>query len=78
MHYHNVLGSSCPWNGPPDSQSHGDTIQLSPVDAHEPILEVGFCKFALTPVVLEVAAEAYITGICEKSTLHSDEPMGLI
>ena len=51
----NAQGSSCPWNDPPDSQSHGNTIQLSPVDAHGPILEVGFWEFALTPMALEVA-----------------------
>ena len=63
---------------PPDSQSHGNAIQLSPVDTHEPILEVGFWEFALTPVALEVASEAHVTGICEKLTLHAGEPMKLI
>ena len=62
----------------PHSQSHGNVIQLSPVDAHEPILEVGFWEFALTPVALEVAAKAYVAGICEKLTLHAGEPMGLV
>ena len=60
------------------SQSHGNVIQLSPVDAHELILEVGFWEFALTPVALEVAAEAYASGICEKLTLCAGEPTGLI
>ena len=78
MCYHSVQGSSCPWNGPPDSQSHGNAIQLSPVDAHEPIPEMVFWEFALAPVALEVAAKAYVTGICEKMTLHAGEPMGLI
>ena len=63
---------------PSDSQNHGNAIQLSPVDAHEPIPDVGFWEFALTPVALEVAAEAYITGIYEKLTPHAGEPTGLI
>ena len=63
---------------PPDSQSHGNAIQISTVDAHDPIPEVGFWEFVLTPVVLEVAAKAYIAGICEKMTLHSGELTGLI
>ena len=63
---------------PPDSQSHGNAIQLSPVDTHEVISEVGFWEFALTPMSLEVAAETYFTGICEKLTLHAGEPMRLV
>ena len=43
---------------PPDSQSHGNAIQLSPVDVHDPIPEVGFWEFALTPVTLEETAKA--------------------
>ena len=43
-----------PLNCPLDSQSHGDGIQLSPVDAHEPVLEAGIWELALTPVSLKV------------------------
>ena len=46
-----------------DSQSHGNAIQISPVDTHESILEAGFWEFALTPMALEVAAEAYIASV---------------
>ena len=63
---------------PPDSQSHGNAIQLSPVDTHELISEAGFWEFALTPMSLEVATKAYITGICEKFALCTGEPMRLI
>ena len=63
---------------PPDSQSQGNAIQLSPVDTHESISEVGFQEFALAPMTLEVAAKAYIAGICEKLTFHPGEPMRLI
>ena len=63
---------------PPDSQSHGNTTQLSSVDVLELIPEAGFWEFALTPVALEVATKAYVAGICEKLTLCTDEPMGLM
>ena len=41
-----------------------NSIQLSPIDAHVHIPEAGFWEFALTPVVLEVAAKAYVACIC--------------
>ena len=63
---------------PPDSQSHGNAIQLSPVDTHEFISEAGFWEFALTPMSLEVTAEANVTGICEKLTLRAGEPTRLL
>ena len=63
---------------PHDSQSHGNAIQFSPVDAHEPILKVGVWEFPLIPVALKVAPKAYIAGICKKLTLHAGEPLGLI
>ena len=63
---------------PLDSQSHGNTIQLSPVNTHKLISEEGFWEFTLTPMSLQVTAEAYITGICEKFALHTGEPTRLI
>ena len=63
---------------PPDSQSHSNAIQFSPVDTHGPIPEAGFWEFALTPVALEVTTKAYVTGICEKLTLYAGEPMRLV
>ena len=59
----------------PDSQNHGNAIQLCPVDTHEFILKVGFWVFALTTISLEVTAKAYITGICERFELCTGEPM---
>ena len=63
---------------PPDSWGHGYGVQLSPVDAHRPIPEVGLWEPTLTPVSLEVAAKAHITGISEKLTFHAGEPVGLV
>ena len=62
----------------PDSQSHGDGIQLSPVDAHESVLVAGIWELALTPVSLEVAAEAHIAGIGEELTVCAGKPVRLI
>ena len=61
-----------------DSQSHGDGVQVSPFDAHEPVLEAGIWELALTPVSLEVAAEAHITGISEELTVCTGKPVRLI
>ena len=62
----------------PDSQSHGNMIQLSQVDTHELISKVGFWEFALAPLSLEVTAEAYIAGIYEKFILSAGKPMSPI
>ena len=63
---------------PPDSQSHGDGIQLSSVDAHEPVLEAGIWELTLTPVFPEVAAKTHVTGISEELTVHAGKPVRLI
>ena len=63
---------------PLDGQCHGDGIQLSPVDAHEPILEVGIWKLTLTPMSLKIAAKAYVTGISEELAFGTGEPAGLV
>ena len=63
---------------PPDNQSHGNAIQISPVDTHEFISEAGFWEFALMPMTLEIAAKAYIAGICEKLALHAGESLRLV
>ena len=71
MSYHNAQES-------PDSQSHGNAMQLSPVGTHELVSEAGFWEFALTPMSPEVSAKAYITCICEKFPLCTGEPMRLV
>ena len=76
MSYHNAQGSSEMMS--PDSQGRGNAMQLSPVDTYELISEVGFWEFALTPMSLEVTAEAYIAGICEMFALCAGEPMRLV
>ena len=63
---------------PPDGQSHGDSIELSPVDAHEPISEAGIQKLTLTPMFLKIATKAYVTGIGEELAFSTGEPVGLI
>ena len=62
----------------PDSQGHGNAIQLSPVNTHESISEAGFWEVAQTPMALEVAAKGYVTGIHEKLTICAGEPVRLI
>ena len=78
MHCHSVPESSFPWTDPPDGQGHGDGIQLSPVNVHEPILEAGVWKLTLTPMPLKIATKAYVTGIGEELTFCTGEPVGLI
>ena len=73
---HSEPGSSCHWIDPPGSYSHGDGIQLSPVDAHEPVLEVGI--WDLTPVSLKLSAKAHVTGIGEELTFCAGEPVSLV
>ena len=63
---------------PPDSQSHGNGIQLPLVDAHEPVSEGGVQKLALTPMSLKIATKTYVAGISEEMEFSAGEPVGLI
>ena len=78
MYYCSVPESSCPWTDPPDGQGHGDGIQLSPVNVHEPVPEVGVWKLTLTPMPLKIATEANVTGIGGELTFCTGEPVGLV
>ena len=63
---------------PPDGHGYGDSIQLSPVNVHEPALEAGDRKLTLTPMPLKIATEAHIAGIGEELSFYTGEPVGLV
>ena len=47
----------------PQSQSHGDCIQFTPVDAHLLVVEGLLGKGTLAPLSLKVTTEALVAGI---------------
>ena len=62
----------------PDSQHHGDIIQLSPVETHQLISEADLWELALTLMTLVVTAKAQVTGICKMFAFSTSEPLGPI
>ena len=51
--------------GSPESQSHGDHVQLMPVDTHLLVLECLLGEGTLAPLALKIATKPFIASVGE-------------
>ena len=62
----------------PQSQSHGNCIQFTPVDAHLLVIEGLLGKGALAPLTLKVTTEALVAGIGKQLHIWAAGPVCVI
>ena len=62
----------------PQSQSHGNGMKFTPVNAHLLVLEGLLGKGTLTPLTLKVTTEALVTGISKKFHVWAAGPVCVV